>query len=149
MAVSTTWYGSAGKHVAAGEIAFLTDTIKCILVNQVYAFDKNGHETYADVKAYEIATFGGYVAGGAALSTKTLVYDPTTQRTRYFCSNTVWTPGPTETLVAYGAIIYKVGASEAASWLMSYIDFGEQVSVTGTGFTIQYDTTDGILYLQA
>lgn len=149
MAVTAKWYGKAHVHNVKGEIAYLTDTIKIILVGAGYTLDQDAHETYADVVASELTTGNGYTIGGAVLATKSVTYDGVTNRTRLFAANAVWTPSAGQTLSASGCIIYKSSGTNSTSWLIGYVNFGQVISATGAALTINWDVTDGMMYIQA
>lgn len=149
MAVTAKWYGKAHTHSIKGEIAYLTDTIKVILVGAGYVLDQDLHESYADAVATEVAAGNGYTAGGATLGTKTVTYDSATNRTRLFAANAVWTPAAAQTLSASGALIYKYSGTNSTSWLLGYVNFGQVISATGAALTINWDITDGMMYIQA
>lgn len=145
MAVTAAWFGPAAMHLALGDIAFVKDTVKVMLLSG-YTFDQDNHAAYADVKANEIAAGNGYATRGLALGTKSVVYDPATNRARLKAANAVWTPANGETLSASAAIIYKDTGTDADSWLMGYVNFGANISAMGAPLTINWDATDGLLY---
>lgn len=148
MAVTAAWYGRASLHLAAGDIDYDAHDIKVALMQTGYVFDQDAHEDYADIVSAEIAAGSGYVAGGLSLGTKSITYDAATNRTRLFAANSVWTPGNGESLSAAHAIIYKDSGTDATSWLMGYVNFGATITAVGAPLTINWDTTDGLLYLQ-
>lgn len=149
MAVTAAWYGKASTHLVKGEVAYLTDSIKVLLMTSAYVFDQDAHETYADVVASEVANGNGYTTRGLALGTKTVTYDAATNRTRLFAANAVWTPGNGQSLSGSSAIIYKDSGTDNTSWLLGFVNFGATITAVGAPLTINWDTTDGLLYLQA
>jgi hypothetical protein len=147
MAVAAKLYGKSMEHFVKGEIAFLTDACKVMLMVSAYAFNQDLHNSRADVVANEVATGAGYTARGATLVTKSVTYDATLNRTRLFSDPTFWTPPAGQSLTARHAIIYKDSSTDASSWLMGYIDLGVSVTATGSPLTLSWDVTDGLLYV--
>lgn len=148
MAVTAAWYGRAALHLAAGDIDYDAHSIKVALMQSGYTFDQDAHEHFGHVVASQIAAGSGYTARGLALGTKSIEYDAATNRARLKAANSVWTPGNGESLSASHAIIYKDSGTDATSWLMGYVNFGTTITAVGAPLTINWDTTDGLLYLQ-
>lgn len=148
MAVTATWYGKAGVHLAKGEIAWLTDAMKVILVGTGYTFDADAHESYNDVKAQEVANGNGYTTRGVALGSKAVNYDAANDKSVLVAANSLWSPGAGQTLSGRGAIIYKDSGTDTTSWLAGYVNFGATISAVGAPLTINWDPTDGCLYLK-
>lgn len=150
MAVTANWYGKAPSHLIKGEVVYLTDAVKVALMTAAYVYDKDAHETFADIIANEIAVVAnnGYTARGVALGTKSVTYDAPTDRSRMFAANPVWTPGAGVSLAAAHAVIYKDTGTNATSFLLGCVSFGTTISATGAPLTINFDVTDGMLYIQ-
>lgn len=150
MAVTANWYGKALSHIIKGEVSYLTDTIKTALVTSSYVYNKDTHETFADVLANEVAVVAnnGYTARGVALGTKSVVYDSATDRNRLVAANPSWTPSAGISLAAAGCVFYKDTGTNATSWLLGYVNFGLTVTATGAAFSVILDPTDGLLYIQ-
>jgi hypothetical protein len=66
---------------AARRVDWVTDTIKCTLHTATYAPNQDTH-TFASDLTNELATGGGYTAGGVTLASKTTAYDSATNQTR-------------------------------------------------------------------
>lgn len=149
MAVTAAWYGRAGLHLAAGDIDYDAHAIKVALLVAGYTFDQDVHEHFGHVAASEVAVAAGngYTARGVALGTKSITYDAATNRSRLFAANAVWTPGAGVSLSASHAVIYKDTGINTDSWLMGYVNFGATITATGAPLTIDWDDTDGLLYL--
>lgn len=148
MAVTADWYGPAGKNIANGNVLFLTQTIKVMLMSGAFTFSKD-HETRSQIVANEIAAGNGYTVRGATLGTKSITYDSATDRTRFFAANTVWTPSAGQTLSANAAVIYKDSGTDSTSYLLGCVLFGATMSSVSGAFTIDWDDTDGLLHMQA
>jgi hypothetical protein len=148
--VTASWFGNAGTHLAKGEVAFLTDTIRVALMKPSFVFNVDTQDHFGHVVAEEIAVTSGYTARGVALGSKTVAYDAATNRTRLKAANSVWTPSAGQSLAAAGAVIYKDAgsANNATSWLLGYVNFGATITAIGAPLTINWDTTDGLLYLE-
>lgn len=147
MAVTASWFSHAGIHLAKGEIAFVDDEIKVLLMTNSYTPDATGQETYDDIKATEVANGNGYTTRGVALGTKSVEYDDDSNKALYVAANAVWTPGSGQTLTGHYGVIYKDSGTDNTSWLMGYCDFGADISAIGAPLTINWDTDDGILWL--
>lgn len=150
MAVTANWYGKALSHLIKGEVAYLTDTIKVALMQSSYVYDKDAHETFGDIVANEVAAVAnnGYTARGVALGTKSVTYDSPTDRSRMFAANPVWTPSVGVSLGAAHAVYYKDSGANATSFLLGCLTFGTTITATGAPLTINFDVTDGLLYIQ-
>jgi hypothetical protein len=147
MAHTTNWFGRAqeGQYgtTSARRVDWVTDTIKCALTTNTFVPDPDTHDFYADV-TNELATAGGYTAGGATLTGKSVSYDTGTNETRLICADITWGPGATFGPFRKG-IIYKDTGAAATSPLLGYITFDADQSVNNGTFTIDVDAT-GLLY---
>jgi len=106
-----------------GDIDLDNDTIKCALMASGFTFDKDNHETWADVSSDELAEGNGYTSGGQALTGATVTEDDSNDRAEVSYDDVEWTAsggniGPTP-----GAILYDDSLSEQP--IIGYIDFGE------------------------
>lgn len=134
-------YNSFKRDIMNGAIDLDTDTIKVALVTSSYTVDIDAHDNFDDITNEVSGT--GYTAGGAALATKTVTANNTTDKGVFDADDTAWT---SSTITARGAVIYKSTGTASTSKLICYVDFGsDQVSSSGT-FTIQWNAS-GILTL--
>lgn len=147
MSVSAKLYSPNMQHFVKGEIAYLTDTIKVVLLTSAYVFNQDTHETYADLVTNEVAAGAGYTTRGLALGTKSVTFDPATNRTRLFAAASTWTPASTESLTARYAAVYKDSGTNTTSWNIGYVDLGVSVTATGSPLTLTWDTTNGVFYI--
>lgn len=147
MAYTGTPYGKFGYHLMRGEIACHTADLRLVLVTSSYTFDQDSHEDYGDISG-EVAAGAGYTTGGLSLSGVTVTYDTATNRSRLDANDAQWTVPSGQTLTARGAILRKYDATAGNSWFMFYVDFGVDKSASNDFFTVQWDATDGIGYLQ-
>jgi hypothetical protein len=128
---------------AARRVDWVTDTIKCTLHTATYAPNQDTH-TFASDLTNELATGGGYTAGGVTLASKTTAYDSATNQTRLDAADVSWA-GMSNTF-RY-AVVWKDTGTAATSPLIGYVDLGA-TTITGTTFTIQWDPT-GVVILTA
>lgn len=137
-------YNALKTGLVNGDINLGADTLKVILVSSAYVPNIDTHEDYADI-TNEIATGGGYTAGGQALSGVAILTDLPNDRAALDANDVTWSASTIT--AARGAVIYKDTGTPATSKLITYIDFGTDKSSSGGDFTIAWDST-GILRLQ-
>lgn len=148
MAVSAAWFGKAGLHLAQGDVAYLSNSIKVALMVPGYTFDQDAQETYADIVASEVTSGNGYTTRGVLLASKNVTYDAPTNYSRMFAANSVWTPGNGQSLSAGHAVIYKDSGTNNTSYLLGYVNFGATITAIGAPLTINWDTAEGLLRLK-
>lgn len=104
-----------------------------MLVGDSYVPDKANHHYRSDVIAFEISGSSGYTAGGQAIPvTQTLV--ESASQMQWLFSSVVWNSA---SITARGAIIYNFrGGSPSADELVSFIDFGYDVTSSNGSFTV-------------
>lgn len=119
------------------EIDLEADTIKIILLNNSHSFTAT-HNTYSQVSANELATAGGYTAGGATLANKAVTQSATT---KWDADNVAWSSA---TFTCAHAVIYDDTTTNDD--LICSIDFGGNQTIAGATFTIAFHA-DGILTL--
>lgn len=143
-AVTSFWFGLAIRDqwgaTAADRVDWVTDTIVMSLHTTTYAPNQDTDQYFSTV-TNELATGGGYTAGGITLTGKTLTYDGPTNTTRLKANAVTWTA---MTNTFRYAVIRKNTGVAGTSHLMSYIDFTTQ-SPAGIDFTVNPDPTDGFL----
>ena len=122
------------------DIAAAGDTIKVILLNASHAFDAD-HDILTDVSTNELATAGGYTAGGATLANQSVTQDDTNDLAKFDGDNTAWTSA---TFTANHAVLYD--DTHATDDLICSFDFGGAQTVASGTFTIQWNAS-GILTL--
>jgi hypothetical protein len=149
VAVTAKWYGEAllGQYssTAARRVDWDADTIKCSLHTSSYSPNQDTHNFYDDL-TNEVANGNGYATGGVALTTSAPAYDATSNTLRLDASDAQWTSA---TFTARYAVVYKDTGSAATSPLLGYVDFGGDETVSSGTFTIQWDSTDGVLRIVA
>ena len=135
MAVTGTPSNKIKYLLMTGAINLSTDTLKCVLANTGYTFDKDTDKYYSDVSASELANGNGYTTGGQTLTGVTVTENDTSDRADMACTNPSWTAsggsiGPTP-----GAWI--IDDTATSDPIIGYIDFdGDQTTTTGNNFVI-------------
>lgn len=135
MAVTSKIYGLALKSLAQGKINFTGATAKAMLVANTYTPNQDTHQFKSDVTG-ELPTANGYTARGVTLTTKTDAYNTTTNTVTLDCDDPAWAAA---TLTARYLIFYMDTGTDATSALISYVDFGADMSSTNAAFTYQVD----------
>jgi hypothetical protein len=139
-AVTGGLYGVPIKNLTTGVTNGVwdwdTDTIKCALTTSTYTVDIDTHDFFNDVTNEITGT--GYTAGGATLASTAGSYDTATDQARLDAADTTWT---TSTLTARIAVVYKSTGTGSTSPLISFLNFGADVSTTAGTFQITWDAT--------
>lgn len=116
-----------------GAIDVNTDTIKCGLVTSAYTYNRDTHTKYSDI-TNEVATGGGYTAGGQTASVT--VTNNTTSDKLVIVIDPADYAGST-TITARQVFCYKSrGGLASADELIVFADQGADVSSAGGTFTI-------------
>jgi hypothetical protein len=128
-------YNSAIDDMARGAIDFDTDTFKTMLVTSSYTPNKDTHDRRDDVTNEVSGT--GYTAGGAT-SACTVTKDTANDKVTLSFAAVSWA---SSTITAAAAVIYKSrGGASSADELVAYVDFGGNVSTTGSTFSLSTST---------
>ena len=138
----TSFLYNAGKiALLSGGVNLVNDAIKVALFTSGYVPDKDSDENFDDV-TNEVSG-SGYTAGGKTLTGASTEQDDDNDRAILRADNLSW---PVATFTARAAVIYKDTGSAATSLLVAYVDFGDDQSVSGEDFTLEWHQ-DGVLYL--
>ncbi len=132
-------YNSAKLLILQGAFDFANDEFKVALVTAAYSPDRDAHEVLADI-TNEVAGIN-YTAGGKILENMTLTRDDANDRAVLDADNLVWSVA---SFTARAAVIYQNTGSAAASPLLAFVDFEEDLETAGEDFTLQWHE-DGIL----
>lgn len=136
MAVALTVSNHYKYQLAKKLIDLSTDTLKIILMNTTFAFDKDTHATLADVTADQLATGFGYTQNDKTLAGGALVEDDANDKGTYTCDDPVWTASGGSIGPTGAAIIYDDTTGDDT--VIGCIDFGTDYTVPdGTNFSIQ------------
>ena len=135
MAVTGFWYGNAFKSAFNKEIDLDTDVLKVMLCTSAYTPNQDTHQYKSSITGEVVGT--GYTAGGATLTSPTVVYTAGTNTFVLDAADVSW---PTSTITARYAVIYDSSpASDATRPLIAYVDFGADVVSTAGTFSITWD----------
>lgn len=129
--VQFKFYDSGLVKVLKGELQLMAGDIKVLLVGAGYV-PNVAHTVKTDIGANEIAGTG-YVAGGKALTTKSIV--TVDAKAVFKCDNISWDES---TLEARYGVVYEATSNA----LLGYIDFEKLVSTTNG--TLRIATTEGL-----
>lgn len=135
-------YNKCKELIFKQELNLVSDTIKIILVYN-YTANIDSHQFYSNVSAYEV-NGTGYTINGKLLSGTSMIRNDTTDRIRFDAQDTVW---DSLSVTTNGAIIYKSLSATNISPLIAFIDFNGIRSVNNTRFRIEWNSSDGIIYL--
>lgn len=135
MSVSSFTFIRARKALAQAELNWVTDTVKMMLLDSGYTPDTVAHQFKSDL-SHEIVG-SGYVAGGVALTTKTLVYDTGLAKVLLGADDANW---PSESIAARFGLIYKDTGTAGTSILLGGFDFGADTPASGVGLLVDWGT---------
>jgi hypothetical protein len=118
-------YDSCIDDVVRGNINFVSDTFKAMIVTSAYTPNKGTHTKRSDVSNEVTGT--GYTAGGQVV-TATVTKDTTNHRIDITLSDPSWSGS---TITGRALVVYKSrGGAASADELVAYIDNGSDVSST-------------------
>lgn len=141
MAVTAKVYYKFVTTLANEEVDWGTDTIKCALFTSSLNSSSGPSQSadqYFDAAPYtsnQCPATGNYVTGGATLGSKTEAFASNVKQ--FDAADVTWA---TSTITARYAAIYSDTPSSNKP-LISYVDFGQDVSSSGGNFTIAWDAT--------
>jgi hypothetical protein len=136
MAITATASNHFKYQLAKKAVDLSADTIKIILMNTTFSFNKDSHATLADVTADQLATGNGYTQDDKTLANLSLAEDDTGDKAKMTCDDVTWTAsggaiGPTG-----AAILYDDTTSDDT--VIGCIDFGTDYTVPdGSSLTLQ------------
>lgn len=149
MAASAKWFGLTvqalfGASPTGFPIDWVNDEVRVSLHAGTVpsATDQDTWNYFDDCSASELATAGGYDAGGKEITTRTLTYDSSSNTVRLKGDPVAWTNA---TLSSTWASIRKYDVTPGSAPLMAYVDFGGTQTVSAGTFQITPDVTDGYL----
>lgn len=137
MAVSAKYYGKFFLSAFTKKVDLSADTIKIMLCTSSYTPDQDTHQFKSDVTNEVSGT--GYTATGNTLASFAATYDGASNTLKIDADDTSWT---SSTITARYAVIYDATpGSDATRPLISYIDFGADVSTTAGTFAITFNAS--------
>lgn len=146
MAVTAKWFTNGPKHLVNGDVDWESADIRVSLHTASYTPSQDGDETWADVDNEVSPSGTGYTAGGKALTSQTVEVDAASNETRLKGdATTEWTAA---SFTCRYAIIHAYNVTAANDYLLGYVDFGGDETVSAGTFTITWDA-DGMLKITA
>jgi len=93
MAVISTLSNHAKYQMAIGQMNLGTggDTLKIILMDNTFAFDKDAHATLSDITADQLTTAGGYTQDDETLASQAVTEDDVNDKAAFTCTDVSWT----------------------------------------------------------
>jgi hypothetical protein len=144
MAVTAKMYGLFLKSLANKEVDLDSDTLKVMLCTSTYTPNQDTHQYKSSVTNEISGT--GYTAGGQTLTSVTVTYDSASNTLTLDCADPSWA---SSTITARYAVFYDSSpATDATRPLISYVDFGADVTSTNGPFTITIDAA-GVVTMTA
>ncbi len=139
MAVVSTLSNHYKYQLLAGNIDLVNDTIKIILVDDTFVFDKDAHATLADVidsPSPELDNGNGYTQQNKTLTGGTLTEDDSGDRSYRTFDNVSWTADGGNLGPIGAAILYDDDTADDT--VIGCIDFGAEYNVPdGSTFQVQ------------
>jgi len=136
MAVVSTASNHFKFQLAKKAIDLSADTLKIILMNTTFAFNKDSHATLADVTADQLATNYGYTQDNMTLDNKVVTEDDTGDKCSLTCDDVTWTAASGAIGPTGAAIIYD--DTTADDTIIGCIDFGTDYTIPdGSSFQLQ------------
>ncbi len=136
MTITATVSNHAKFMMATKKIDLENDSLKAILMNTAFAFDKDAHATLADITASQLSTGNGYTQNDKALANVAVAEDDANDRAQLTCDDPSWT--------ASGGVIGPFGAliiyddTTTDDTVLGCLDFGTDISVAdGTSFAVR------------
>lgn len=136
MAVTATASNHFKYQLAKKLIDLSADTIKIILMDDEFVFDKDAHATLADVTASQLATGNGYTQDNKALTNLSLTEDDANDKAKMTCDDVTWTAsggaiGPTGAAILYDD-------TTADDTIIGCIEFGAAITaIDGTSLKLE------------
>ncbi len=121
-------------HIARGNVIFSAHSFKAMLVTaDLTEGNLDAWISRADVTGEASGT--GYTAGGTAITATVGAVNTTTNSVPVTFSNPSWA---TSTITARGCVVYRDVGTAATDRLVTYVDFGANVSSTAGTFTVTF-----------
>lgn len=146
MAVTARLYGHYLSAMLGGmtgaearNIDWLSDSIKLMLCTASYAWSPEVDDFKNDI-TNEVPATGGYVAGGTALATKTIVYDTVNHILTLDADDVVWAAS-TISNARFGILYDDTPAAAVDKPLILCVDFGVNQSTAGVDFRVQWNAS--------
>jgi len=110
-------------------------TLKAILMNTTFAFDKDSHTKLSDITSNQLATGNGYTQDNKALANVAVTKNNTDDKAVLTADDITWTASG-GSIGAFGAVVFY-DDTMTDDVLIGCIDFGTDYTVTdGFSFTV-------------
>lgn len=146
MSITAHWYTLAlSEQYSGSPVNWTSDPLKCGLVTASYTPSQDTDQYWSGPQANETSG-AGYTAGGVSLTSTTVGGVTGSHEIPLLAANVSWSSA---SFSCRYAIIYKNTGSAATSPLLGWVDFGATETVSSGTFTINWDSVNGVLALQA
>jgi len=110
--------------------------MRVMLMKPTYTPDIDVNLRYSDVNGQEVATGGGYSAGGKSLTGKSVSYDAAANEYNLLAADLSWGPGATFQ-TRYG-VVFEWDTTDKFLWAL--LDFGALQDITNGTFLLDWAT---------
>jgi len=136
MAITLTVSNHFKYQLMDKQVDLSADTLKIILMNNTFAFDKDDDATLANVTADQLETGNGYTQNDETLANLVLAEDDTNDKGKMTCDDVTWTASGGSIGPTGAAIIYDNTTDDDT--VIGCIDFGTDYTIgDGTSFSIK------------
>ena len=134
-------YNIAREKLASGQLDLATVDL-WLMLTYGYVPSVNGHTYVSDASSYEV-TGNGYTR--KQLENVTLTRDTVNNRMVLRADELAWSLA---NFTADGAILYVDTGSDSTSYLITFLDFGEDKQSQNTQFKVVWSDAEGIINLR-
>lgn len=138
--MASALFNRARYEIARGDLRLATDTIKLRLCTSALVPNTDTQRFWSDISTTELATGGGYTAGGIALANKTFIQDDASDRGVFDSDDVIWASPTTFTGVRYAVLVKDTGIAGTSVLLAAY-DFGADKAGLGAAFEVAAPAT--------
>ncbi len=136
MALTSTISNHAKYQLANKQIDLAADSLKVILMDSTFVFDKDTHATLADVTADQLATGNGYTQNSIVLANGVLVEDDTNDAAVFTCDDVSFAASGGDIGPTGAYIIYDDTTSDDT--IIACVDFGTDYTIAdGSNLQLQ------------
>jgi hypothetical protein len=132
-------YGKARESLWAGTINWVGGSVKAMACTASYTPDQDVHKFKSDVTNETSGT--GYTAGGLTVTTKTAVYDGSTNTIVLDCDDTIWN---SSSISLRYVVLYVDTGTASTSPLIGYVDQGSTLTSISGPIGVVWDATGAI-----
>ena len=141
MAITLTVSNKFKYEMGIESVDLSSDTVKVILMESGFVYDKDADGTYANVSADEITSAGGYTVGGEALTVDSAwAQDNTNDRAAITWVDKTFTASGAafDTFCAAILVLTVDATTDTTDVVIGCIEFGQDISVAdGASFQLQ------------